>query len=249
MPKKDAATPVERTVLAVERSIAILDSFLEAGGPLTLSDLERRSGLFKSVILRYMLSFERHGYVFKRADGTYRLGPRLFQLGNTYQATFDISEVLLPILRRLSQQTGESASFYLREGEHRLCLLRVDSPQAVRVSVHVGSLLPLDETATGQVLGEFGASSTQAATAIAETRWVRISSGIGESLTASISAPVYGAGDVFVGALTVSGVTARFRPQDQVIADLLIDGAAQASREFGARNFIPSCGPRESRLG
>ena len=187
MPKK---VTIERTVSAAERALAILDAFTEGDDPLTLGDLEARTALFKSVILRYMVSFERHGYIKKRSDGRYQLGPRLFQLGKVYERTLDLSETLTPILGELSEKTGESASFYVVEGQKRVCLLRVESPHAVRVSVRVGSVLPLSDSATGQVIKRFRVG-IDAKTESTKSHWLCSSSGVGDSLTASVSAPVF----------------------------------------------------------
>lgn len=81
---------VDRSVTAVERTLAILDSLLTEPQPLRLKDIERVTGLFHSVILRYMISLERSHYVHKRADGCYVPGPKLFQLGKRYEEVFDL---------------------------------------------------------------------------------------------------------------------------------------------------------------
>jgi DNA-binding IclR family transcriptional regulator len=244
MPEKNACAAgkrgaPERVVLGAERSLTILNAFLDGTNGYSLIDLARRTRLFKSVIIRYMISFERHGYVNKGADGIYRLGPRLFQLGKVYESTFDLSKQLSPLLRTLAERSGETASFYVREGEKRLCLLRVEGGQSVRVSVREGSLLPLDETSTSQVLRDFS-EKRLSALAARETRWIRTSTGILEALTASASTPVFGVDNVLVGALTISGVSVRFRPEDDAVANMLVSAAFKISRTLGANLDVPA---------
>lgn len=47
-----------------------------------------------------------------------------------------------------------SASFHVRQGNQRLCLFRVDSPQPIRDHIRAGDLLPLDRGVGGaRVIG------------------------------------------------------------------------------------------------
>jgi DNA-binding IclR family transcriptional regulator len=63
--------------------------------------------------------------------------------------------VVEPALRQRSIATGESASFYAREGDSRACISRVEGPQAVRHHVRIGERLPLDKGAPGKVILAF----------------------------------------------------------------------------------------------
>lgn len=54
-PKRARQLP-DRSVAAAERTLAILDAFAGASRSMSLGDLEQATGLFKSVILRYMIS-------------------------------------------------------------------------------------------------------------------------------------------------------------------------------------------------
>ena len=59
------------------------------------------------------------------------------------------------LLEELVARTGETAAFYVRRGEQRLCLYRVDSPHLLRMHVRVGDALPLDNSGIAQVLRAF----------------------------------------------------------------------------------------------
>ena len=159
-------TPVDRSVAAVDRTLSILDAFVEGGGSRTLSQLEEQTGLFKSVICRYMLSFERSGYILKVGEAQYQLGPKAAHLGSTYDRALNLSDVVMPVLEMLAAETTESASFYVHDNGKRLCLYRVDSPRSLRVSVQPGSTLPIDKSATGQVFKLYAVSSTPAPDAL-----------------------------------------------------------------------------------
>lgn len=222
---------VDRSVAAVDRTLTILDAFLQKDGPLKLKDLEEKTGLFRSVILRYMLTLEAMHYVHRRADGRYQLGSRLYQLGKSYEKGFELSSYVLPVLTRMVEVTGESTSFYVREGDTRLCLYRQDSTHHLRVSQSAGRVVPLNETSTDQVLREF--ADGRGYPADAPQSVVRHSSGILDEWTASMSAPVLGQDAQLVGALTISGPKQRFDVLDPKIRQVLLQEALALAALLG----------------
>lgn len=230
---------VDRSVAAVERTLSILDAFLQKDGPLKLKDIEDRTGLFRSVILRYMLTLESMQYVHRRTDGRYQLGSRLYQLGKSYEKGFELSSYVLPVLTSMVELTGESASFYVREGETRLCLYRQDSPHHLRVSQNTGRVVPLNQTSTDQVLREFAGG--QGYPMDMPESIVRHSSGILDEWTASISAPVLGQNAELVGALTISGPKVRFDVKDSAVRKLLLQQALGLASLLGCPG-IPRIG-------
>ncbi|MHA1553115.1 MAG: helix-turn-helix domain-containing protein, partial [Alphaproteobacteria bacterium] len=73
--------PQNRGVESVERALRLLECFSGAESALSLAELSRRSGHYKSTILRLAVSLDRFGYMHRGADGRYRLGPTLWRLG------------------------------------------------------------------------------------------------------------------------------------------------------------------------
>lgn len=68
-------------VAAVDRAFLILSAFQEGDVSLTLAILARRTGLYKSTILRLMQSLIRAGYVIRLPDGNYAVGASAAKLG------------------------------------------------------------------------------------------------------------------------------------------------------------------------
>jgi DNA-binding IclR family transcriptional regulator len=229
----DDKSTANRSVAAAERSLQILEAFLSSRGPLSLGDLEQRTGLFKSVILRYMISFEGRGFVRKDEDGQYRLGPKAFQLGKAFEATFDLSLTMQPVLDRITKATGESSSVYIRDGDWRICLLRAEPDRVVRIATRAGTRLPIDETATSVVLTRFVNKRTSDVLPLTPSDVV-CTSGKGDPLLASMSTPLFGPGEAFMGALTLSGISGHFDLGSERFKNLLFDEAMTASRQLGA---------------
>lgn len=235
---REKLSDVDRSVKAVKRTLSILDAFIHSPGGITLGELEAYTGLFKSVILRYMLTLEAERYVFKHPDGLYMLGSRACQLGITYQKTFNLNEHVLPVLDELTAATLESSTFYILDGESRMCLLRKDSPHHIKSSVPVGTILPLDDTSSACVLRSFAQGRPE--------NWdydsgIFTSTGTGLNqqqpaslMTASISAPVFRYNGQLAGALSVSGPVTRFDPEDVNTQQLLVSAARALSYALGA---------------
>lgn len=224
---------VDRSVTAVERTLAILDALLTERQPLRLKDIERVTGLFHSVILRYMISLERSHYIHKRPDGSYVPGPKLFQLGKRYEEVFDLEAIVQPVLGRLVDALGETASFYIRDNNQRVCLYRHHPEQPVRVAVRQGSALPLDETSTGQALQLLDKRGSIAS--LSQSERVCTSSNVRDLWSSSMSTPVLDAKGALAGALTISGPTNRFDVSNKATQLLLISQAQLLSQLLGYR--------------
>ena len=112
-------------VEAVERALAVLDAFHADKPAMTLGEIAAATGFYKSTILRLAGSLERLGYLVREDGGAFRLGPALWRLGSIYRAQFNLGDAVRPELRRLVEATGETASFYIRQGQSRVCLFSV----------------------------------------------------------------------------------------------------------------------------
>src|SRR5690606_909473 len=120
-----------------------------------LSELSRRLSMGKSTVLRTARTLAAAGYLAQTQDGRWRLGPAAGWLGVRYQTSFDVNNVIDGLLRQLHAQTGETGAFFVREGNWRTCVARVDRLSMERVHLRVGEKLPLDKGASGRVLLAF----------------------------------------------------------------------------------------------
>lgn len=196
-------------VAAVDRALGILEAFGPDDTTLSLAELARRTGLYKSTLLRLAASLERAGYLRRSTDGQFRLGPTVLKLGGLYQRSFDLGDYVNPVLRQLAERSGESTSFYVREGDRRICLYRVNSMQhRILHYVQVGSQLALHTGASGQVILAFTETSPE----YAEIRQTGLAISLQRSSeTAAMACPVFGPAG-FVGAISMAGPRHRFGP-------------------------------------
>ncbi len=151
----EPAEPAEPGVASVNRALTILQAFEQSVEGMTLTDLMKATGLYHSTILRLCESLEHFRYLKRLEDGRYMLGPTPFFLGMIYQASFHLRDYALPVLRSLTQATLETAALYVRDGNDRVCLHRIELPRRVRTNVPEGDRVELDKGAAGKVLLAF----------------------------------------------------------------------------------------------
>ncbi len=246
-----AAQTTSDGVAAVDRALAVLQAFKADRPEMTLSELAIDTGLYKSTILRLINSLLGGGFLERLADGRYRIGPTPFRLGELYRQSTTPDTVILPIMRHLSKESGESVVFYVRAGERmRTCLYRVESPQhAVRYHVREGELLPMNAGTPGLVLLAFSGQKGEPFETIRRTG-VYAASGERDPNIAGIAAPVFGANACLIGALAVVGPSSRFEMSFvQHMTGRVQAMAAQATQALGGTVFFQSGINKDERSG
>jgi len=212
-------------VAALERALAILGAFEQEQAALSLAQLAELTELHKSTILRLMLSLEDHGYIRRRTDGFYTIGPTMFRLGVQYEKSQNGRDILLPALEALVQAGTESASFHVREGDRRLCIYRIDSHHSTLDTVAAGKYLPLDRGAAGHVLLNYATIPAPRFEAV-------LSKGERDPACWGLAAPVYGRDGILLGALSLSRPKERFtKTAIAEMRKLLLDSARLCSGE------------------
>lgn len=139
----------------LERTFAILEAFDEEHPEWSATEIARALDLPIPTVHRILTALKRHGYVTQHEESKrFRLGVAALQLGDRARSVVDLRSIALPALRRLSQDTGETALLtVLAPGRDRgVCLERVETPQPLRLSVTPGRQLPLHAGASQKVL-------------------------------------------------------------------------------------------------
>jgi DNA-binding IclR family transcriptional regulator len=227
----------EGGVAAVDRALSILDALTDE--KISLAELSKRTGLYKSTVLRLSKSLERFGYILRSEDGSYRLGAKVLYLGSLYQRHFRTSEIVPPVLRKIVDELQEGASFYIVDGEHRIVLHRVDASRTVRDAVHEGDRLPLSHGAAGHVLRAFHGARGERFDRIRESLFTA-SFGERDPEIAAFACPVFGHDNQLVGAVSVSGPRYRIEALGEAkIVPVLFKHAQTLTRTFGGDPEAP----------
>ena len=109
------------------------------------------TGLTRAAARRFLLTLADLGYV--RAEGrSFRLSPRVLELGRAYLSGLTLPDVALPHLRELVASVRESSSVAVLDGERIVYIAHVAAKRVLAVTVTVGSEDPAYATSLGRVL-------------------------------------------------------------------------------------------------
>ncbi len=143
--------PVDRPLVqSVSRAVDILEALAEEGRELGVSDLSRRVGLPKSTLFGLLSTLADRGLVQRNAAGQYRLGLRLFELGNRVLEGADLRQVAHPLLERLVAEFRETAHLVVLDRGEAVYIDKVESPESMRIVTRVGTRLPAHCSAVGK---------------------------------------------------------------------------------------------------
>lgn len=148
-------TPERPSLQVLERTFTILEIFDEERPEWSATEIARALDLPIPTVHRLLTALKHRGYVSQHEETKrFRLGVASLQLGDRARTVVDLRSVAMPALRRLAQDTGETALLtVLAPGRTRgVCLERVETPQPLRLSVTPGRQLPLHAGASQKVL-------------------------------------------------------------------------------------------------
>lgn len=151
---RDQAPP--QGAQAALRAIRLLKLFTAEAPELPLAEMSVLSGLNKTTthrLLQALLSEE----LLDRNPGTgaYRLGPGMMALGVQALSSNDLRIRARPLLKRLADETGETATLEVPIDDTMLILDEVTSKHFVGASGNVGTRWPIHATSTGKALIAF----------------------------------------------------------------------------------------------
>ncbi len=141
-------------VLSILRAARLLEALGECGEA-GISELARRLGWTKSTVHRVAATLVQVGYVEQdRRTGHYRLGLRLFELGNLAVRERELRSQAAPLLEALMQATQETVHLaVLDEARGEVVYIhKVEPPQAIRLYTEIGAHHPAYCAATGKAM-------------------------------------------------------------------------------------------------
>jgi DNA-binding IclR family transcriptional regulator len=135
------------------RAAELLEVLRLAATPLGVSALSDQLGMPKSTIARYLGVLQEVGFV-RQAPGDvrYQLGPALYLLGRAVPVDALVRDAARPYLRTLTREEGETSVLAIVDGDSVLCIEKIESPHAMRLTARVGERVPLHCGATPRCL-------------------------------------------------------------------------------------------------
>ncbi|TDB86118.1 IclR family transcriptional regulator [Actinomadura sp. KC216] len=234
----------------------ILEAFGLDDEDLGLTELARRTGLAKASVHRLSQELVRWGFL-ERRHGKYRLGMRLFEIGQRVPRQRILRDLARPFMEDLLQATGQTVHLAVADGLEVLYLEKVSGHRQVGRPSRVAGRMPLHCTATGKALLAFGPrgllDEVVAAPLARTTPRTTVAPGLLEQELKrarelgyaveyeqarigymSVAVPLAGATGATVAALSVTGPVAPARTER--FAGLLDTAGRQVTRLLSARD-------------
>ncbi|MBB4513054.1 IclR family transcriptional regulator [Paraburkholderia fungorum] len=151
----DTGSEINYRVPGLERGLKILTEFSPREPVLGAPELSKRLKIPRTTVFRLLQTLESLGFL-ERADKdrNYRLGVAVLRLGFEYLSSLELTDLGLPIIEALRNDTGLTSHIVIRDGRDVVFVAKAQShaPIFSSVKVNVGTRLPAYATTHGQVL-------------------------------------------------------------------------------------------------
>lgn len=255
-------------IAVVEDAINVLEAFLPAVRPLSLAELTEQTGLVKNKVFRILATLQAHGFVMRNEQGSYSLGLRMLEFGESVRRRDTIVQAAAPVMDWLVEETRETIFLGVIDGLEVLVLAARESPQSVRLFGAVGRRAPIHTGGIPKVLLAFLPSAERSAildqinldpiTPYTYTDRAKLEAFLdqihaqGYVVTAddldvgavSIAVPIRDYSNRVVAAMSIAGPLSRMpEPTTRTYVELVLKGAAGVSQALGYRPSQTTAAP------
>jgi IclR family acetate operon transcriptional repressor len=124
----------------IVNAIAVLRSFTADEPLLGVTEIANRVGLHKSTVSRILATFEQEHLVERDAETRrFRLGLGLIAVAGPLLAELEERRVAYPVLRELSEQTGETSALMVWSGDESICVEQIASHHQIKHTTPLGA--------------------------------------------------------------------------------------------------------------
>ncbi len=140
-------------VQSVDRALLLIETLAEDDDGYRLTDLAIRTGLSPSTIHRLLTTLEKRRFVqFDRDESTWHVGAQSFAVGATFARRRNFVTQAMPFLRKLRDETRETANLAAINDGAMVVLTRLESREIMRSVTKVGGRVPMVASGLGKAL-------------------------------------------------------------------------------------------------
>lgn len=143
------------TIQSVTRALSLLELLAGETSTISLSELSHKANLKMATVHRLLTTLMSRGFVEQdNLTLRYRLGIKIFEIGNAALIVNDLRSIARPFLKQLSEQVNETINLAVLDGIEVVYIDQLESTNMVIVKMfaRVGSRGPAYCTGTGKVL-------------------------------------------------------------------------------------------------
>ena len=198
---------------AVNKALEILNCFTEKNESLSITKIANITGDHKSRISRISKSLENFGYIRKIRNGEFKIGHSISRLYEIYDSSFNLKNSIKSELDFISGKTNETASFFVKQKESRVCIQTSEPKKIIKHSIQIGAKKPLKKGSSGHILSVYHDLLIENKETILKQGY-SMSFGERDREIASISVPIFRTKKQFLGALTLTGHISNFNKKN-----------------------------------
>ena len=121
-------------------AIAVLRAFIADEPLLGVTEIANRVGTHKSTVSRILATFEQENLVERDAETRrFRLGLGLIAVAGPLLAELEERRVAYPVLRELTEQTGETSALMVWSGDESICVEQIPSRHQIKHATPLGT--------------------------------------------------------------------------------------------------------------
>jgi IclR family KDG regulon transcriptional repressor len=235
-------------IQSVSHAIDVLEELSQVESEIGVTELSKRLKLHKNNVFRLLATLELRGFVEQNMDTEdYRLGVKVLQLGQAFSNQNTLVTRARPILRALSEASGETCGLVTLQNGNVQFPLSIDSKKPVKVAARSAVSFSAKQSAAGRllmanlpdaVLNELLATNTPQDAAIrGQLNELRTSGqiadrGVIESDVIAVARAVRGQKNEIVAAIEV--LIPQYRAKLESIMPLLDKAAGELSMSLGS---------------
>jgi IclR family transcriptional regulator, KDG regulon repressor len=135
----------------VNLALDILECFGPHHESMSVSNIASELGINKSSASKMLSTLAARSFVTKsEVDGKYSIGIKILALSSLVKT--ELREIAEPYMKKISKETRETVSLFVREKCERRCLYQVEGNQEITLRMSVGARYPLHIGAPSKVL-------------------------------------------------------------------------------------------------
>lgn len=257
----DAKTGTSYAIKPLTRAISVLNAFSAQRPLLGLNEIVAATELPKTTAFRLLSALMEHDFItLDSVSGKYSLGYAPLRLGEIRRGQTTAHSTVMPVMLEMREAIDETVVFSIRVGDERVHVDALESKQLLRRTAEVGGRAPLHAGASSKILlagmtdaeieayierniplvgsDEQPLDPDALRHEIARIREVGFAESRGEVRPGggALAAPVRNFSGAWLASIDILTPNDRYSPQHrEAVLNVLLDGAARASRKLGYR--------------
>ncbi len=194
-------------VEAVDRALNILNCFKNINYPISLTEVSKLTNNHKSTTSRLIKSLEKYNYILKDQNGKYSIGHSINQIKENYKDHMVWQDLVLQQLERLTKISNETALFFVKQKNLRICILKSEPNIPVRHSIETGVPKIFGVGSSGKILSAYSGLKVKNKDKILKNGYVIVFNEVPD--LASVSVPLIKKNGELLGSITLTGPSVR----------------------------------------